>query len=358
MIRNFLFGFIGTLVVIWAALILWPEGQYTPHEPDEDYKVRAAEYLATNLTPMPESWQWSYFTAEDGKKMRWGTASPEGDLRGTVIFVPGYTGALEMYADYHHDLLRRGYEVYGFDLRGQGGSDRMLTNPEKPWVSDFGVYSDDIAGFVRQVRAETQGPLVLVGESFGGHVVLRASGDHDLPIDGLVLAVPAMRIQTAPLPYGVARLLVEGSRKLGFGKDYALMQKNWQPYRTDLTQPNYCGDTINRVHVKDTLYTARPELRVGGTTNQWIAEIMESGEMVSKPGYLGRLDMPVLLVSGDTDSIVQKDVSIKACKAHIPDCEVLILKNSGHCTISEPAETRLSMFDGVESLFARIEAAQ
>ncbi len=358
MIGKFFAGVAALLVVTGAILLLWPEADYAPYEPEADYKERAAAYLAKNLTPMPETWQWDSFTAGDGKKMRWGTALPDGEIRGTVIFVPGYTGALEMYADYHHALLRRGYKVYGFDLRGQGGSDRMLANPEKPWVSDFSVYSDDVAGFVHKVRAETEGPLVLIGESFGGHVVLRAAGDHALPIDGLVLAVPAMRIQTAPMSYGMARFIVETSRTLGFGKDYALMQKNWQPYRTDLTQPNYCGDTLDRIHVKDTLYTARPELRVGGTTNQWIAEIMKSGEMVSKPDYLQQLDMPVLLVTGDTDTIVQKDVSVNACEVHIPDCETLVLENSGHCTISEPAETRSKMFDGVEALFARIEAAQ
>ena len=357
MLRKLLTGIAVLFVAVWGALLLWPEGAYAPHQPSDEYRARAADYLARNLTPMPENWQWDSFEATDGKLMRWGRARPEGDIRATVIFVPGYTGTLEMYADYHHEMLSRGYEVYGFDLRGQGGSARMLENPEKPWVADFGVYSDDVAGFTEMVRTQTAGPLLLIGESFGGHVVLRAAGDHELPIDGLLLAVPAMRIQTPPLSYGAARFIVEASRKLGFGKDYALMQKNWQPYVTDLSQPNYCGDNIDRIHIKDTLYTARPELRVGGTTNQFIAEMMESGERISKPAYLQRLDIPVLLVTGDTDSIVQAEASKKACAAHIPDCDVLVLENSGHCTISEPDATRAAMFDGVDALLARAEAA-
>ncbi len=87
------------LLLFWGVIALSPEPPYTPHQPSAEYVAAAKEYREKNLSPMPVNWEWDYFTAEDGKKMRWGVAAPDGPIKATVIFVPGYAGALEMYAD-------------------------------------------------------------------------------------------------------------------------------------------------------------------------------------------------------------------------------------------------------------------
>ncbi len=357
MIRKVFLGLAALPLLAWIAALAWPQPAYDPHQPSAEYVVAAAAYRTRNLTAMPEGWRWDYFEAGDGNKMRWGVVAPEGPVRGTVIFVPGFTGALEMYADYHHEMLTRYYRVYGFDLRGQGGSARMLQNPEKHWVEDFSVYSDDLADFVRQVREEVDGPLVLMGESFGGHVALRAVGDHDLPIDGLFLATPAIKIKTGDQSYNLTRRIVDISRALGFSKRYAMSQQDWQPYRTDFEQGNYCGENLERIHLKDTLYTVRPELRVGGVTNQWLGEIMESTEHITKPAYLEEIELPVFVATGDSDTIVEADLSTELCKRQFPKCTVFVLEDSGHCTISEPEPTRRSLFAALDAMFFYIEGA-
>ena len=118
-------------------------------------------------------------------------------------------------------------------------------------------------------------------------------------------------------------------RTLGFGKHYAIGQSNWQPWTTDLSEPNYCGNNQNRIYIKDTLYTSRPELRVGGMTNAMLSEFMRSGTIVTKPDYLQNISLPVLMTTANSDTIVHSEPANKAC-GEMQNCQ-LIKMDAGHC---------------------------
>ena len=110
----------------------------------------------------------------------------EGPTHGTALLLPGFTGSKEDFIALLDPLSRAGFQVVAVDQRGQyqtGGPD------------DEAAYTlDALALDLLAVTASIDrgnGPLHLLGHSFGGYVVreavLRAAGSGPLPWDSLTL---------------------------------------------------------------------------------------------------------------------------------------------------------------------------
>jgi pimeloyl-ACP methyl ester carboxylesterase len=111
---------------------------------------------------------------------------PSGPVLGTALLLPGFTGSKEDFIALLEPLALAGFQVVALDQRGQfetGGPD------------DESAYSlESLALDLRAVTAavDGEGPLHLLGHSFGGYVVrealLRAAAEGGpLPWDSLTL---------------------------------------------------------------------------------------------------------------------------------------------------------------------------
>ncbi len=353
MIKNISLGLAGLLVLFFAAIIIWPEKAYEPYRVSSAYQ---AQVDAFNLPPMPPDWRWETFTASDGTRLRWGETGNAEAAKATIIYVPGYTASFEMYGEHTDILARRGYHVIGFDLRGQGGSERHRADqPEKMWVDDFRVYSDDLAAFINSLPSRDGRPVLLAAISFGGHVGARAVVDHDLPVDGLFLLAPAFRPQSTPYTFERAKQLMNLSRAMGKSQHYVYGQTDWRPDGLDYTQGSDCSSNPDRLYLRDALFTRQPEQRVGGVTNQWGAEFFESSEALLSPGYLENITVPVTMISAARDTFVVTDYNSRACSDQIPDCREVTPQGSGHCLLQESDAIVEQIFSEIDALLERVQ---
>lgn len=354
MIKKIAIGIIAILIIGLLTIILWPQAKYEPYAIGAEYKATTDAYY---VAPMPDSWTYEMFTARDGAKLRWGHTKPNPDAKAVVIMVPGFTGTISMYGEHLTHLQNQGYDVAAFDLRGQGGSARALkSNPEKPWVKDFSVYSDDIAEFLAANYKDSPIPVILMGTSFGGHVVYRTLGDHQPKmVGGAVLIAPAFRPKTGKYSYRTAKTMAMVARLLGKSKSYAPGQGNWKPDSLDLTRPSACGTYPPRLYVRDVTFVRNPEQRTGTATYQWIAEIMKSGERITKPGYAGKVKIPVQILLGDTDHFVVNSVSEKVC-GELSNCSYKTLPDTRHCVPNERDEIVNEIYGAVDNVYGQISA--
>ena len=91
--------------------------------------------------PVPRNTFCDSVRTPDGVNLRYARFPPNrSPVRGTIIVVHGRTEFIEKYFETVNDLRRRGFAVLVFDARGQGGSDRLLTNRRKGHVRDFADY--------------------------------------------------------------------------------------------------------------------------------------------------------------------------------------------------------------------------
>ena len=355
LINRVLKGF-GLFVLLGAlAFFFWPEKEYEPHQVSEAYQAQVDAFY---LPDMPPDWQWKTFEAADGTKLRWGETGNSGAAKATLVLVPGYTATMSMYPEHVDMLARRGYHVVGIDMRGQGGSERhRKSQPEKLWVDDFKVYSDDLAAFIKTLPRNGEQPVIPVAISFGGHVGIRMAGDYPGLVDGLFLMAPAIEPKAGDMSFEQAKNLMGWARRLGKSKHYLQGNENWKPFRDDLSEANIdlCSSNPKRLPNRDVVFTRNPAERVGGVTAQWGAEFFESSEYIRGDGYLEKIDIPMVLVSAEVDHFVVTDVNQAVCDSRFPICQRLDLKDAGHCLLQESDAHLKEMFDSLDALLERIK---
>ena len=183
--KRFFLGLLAILLLAIVALLFWPEKRYEPFQVNDAYQAQVDAYYVPS---MPRDWEWKTFVTRDGTRLRWGETGNAEAAKATLIWVPGYTATLDMYGEHFDVFAKQGFHIVGIDMRGQGGSERHReSQPEKLWVSDFNVYSQDVTGFIESLNIPSERPLILTGVSFGGHVVARTVGEFTTEVDGLFL---------------------------------------------------------------------------------------------------------------------------------------------------------------------------
>jgi acylglycerol lipase len=109
------------------------------------------------------------------------------DPRATIL-------ALHSFSDYHAAfdhlgpwLAERGVTVVGYDQRGFGDA------PHPGHWAGTEVMVDDAIRRAEALRADSDAPLYLLGESMGGAVAMLVAIRRPDLVDGLILAAPAVR---------------------------------------------------------------------------------------------------------------------------------------------------------------------
>ena len=353
--KQFMFVFLGLLLLAIIALMAWPEQSYQPYEVSPDYRNQVSKF---DIPDMPEDWEWGMFASEDNIKMRFGQTGNAGSARATVVMIPGYTATMDMYGEQVSEIAARGYHVIGFDLRGQGGSERPRpSQPEKLLIDDFRTYSNDVALFLQGLDIPTDRPVVLMGMSFGGHVSFRVGGEHADLVDGLLLLAPALRPNSGDMTFDEASRMLSIGDALGKDKRYLPGNTNWKPEsENDLLRVGIelCSSSPKRLPMRDAVFTTRPEQRVGGITFNWGKEFYGSSNFVLQPGYPESIDKPVTMIHAELDFFVETDVNKEVCDNRMSDCISVTIPKSGHCLTQETDTVLDTIYKALDSLVERL----
>ena len=87
--------------------------------------------------PVPDGAFVSTVSKPDGRELRFARFSPPPGRKGTVCLFQGRSEFIEKYFEVVRDLQARGFAVATLDWRGQGLSERALSDPRKGYVWNF-----------------------------------------------------------------------------------------------------------------------------------------------------------------------------------------------------------------------------
>ena len=127
----------------------------------------------------------------DGLKLRYATTAVEGSHRSLFVF-SGRTEFIEKYEEALGDWSVQGFRCAILDWRGQGGSDRLLSDPMKGHVGDFAEFQRDADAFLAATYEALPPPRWAFGHSMGGHNLLRLAVRRPELFDGIVLSSPML----------------------------------------------------------------------------------------------------------------------------------------------------------------------
>ncbi|MEM9839472.1 MAG: alpha/beta hydrolase [Pseudomonadota bacterium] len=344
-----------------ATVLLAACGGGAPSEPKDvraptaEEVAKAEAFLAENNTPLPEGWAFSKIPFGEGEHLRIGHAPAEAP-KGTIIFVPGYTSSPELASDFLAKWAEMGFEVASLDLPGQGGSVRRNDDYQKPYTGDFSVFGKSVAAaatYIDSVR-KSDGPLIVAGDSFGGHSILRGAADTGLPeADGLFVLVPAVEPEL-DAPKFLVKWFIGSAVSNGKGAQYMDGMGQWSADDYAAYDYSRCGNREDRNFKNAALYMTKPELRVGGPTNEWGLGMVTSGENLMKSKALRNFDRPVQMVTAGLDVIVKNAPAEKLCTRRMGSCELTRIEEATHCVYLEDEPTQAKVHDALLTLSRRL----
>jgi lysophospholipase len=303
------------------------------------------DLVALAKNPVPSGAQTGVFKSADGTKLRFARwRATRGPQRGTVCLFQGRTEFIEKYFEVVADLRRRGFTVATLDWRGQGGSDRLVSNPKKGHVRSFADYDRDLAAFMKEiVLPDCEPPFIALAHSMGGNILLRNASDPGTWFSRMVLSAPMIAIAPqqlgyrAPIPRGVAEILCA----LGLGRLYAPggsdASAEWEPFES-----NFLTSDAERYARNRMVYEAAPRLVIGAPTLRWLRAALRSTARLTAPDFPLQVKVPLLLFAAGADQVVST--------THIEEF-ALRLKVGAHVLIPQARHEILQETDEVRKDF-------
>lgn len=279
-----------------------------------------------------------FMTTDDQQSLRYGIWRISKEKRkGSILLLAGRGEFLEKYSETIGELNQKGFDVYSFDWRGQGLSNRMLSNRHKGFIDNYHVYLNDLNLFFNKiVTPECVRPLIIIAHSMGGHIALRILHDYSETADMAVLTSPMIDIFNSNLYRWLIRLLTRIAVKSGFSHAYTIGSG-------DYTDGKFKGNqlTSDPVRFMDAIKAIEknPDLALGGVTYGWLSATLASIDIFNRPEYAAKITTPILMISAGEDKIV----SVKAQKkisSWLPNCRFVEIPESRHEIFKETDAVR------------------
>jgi lysophospholipase len=257
--------------------------------------------------------QIEYYQTPQGHLLRYTRFKTPVECRGAVFFLQGRGTFLEYYEALINPLLERGFDVWMYDLSGQGGSDRLLSGMRHDeetvkymqHVDSFDLYVVDAIAFIQDiVLPRVEGELILGGYSTGGHVALRVLQNYpDHPFTKAFLFSPLLALNL-PLSNGLLSNLFWAASALIDMEQYRPGAGPIDPiFTTPFEQNGYTSDP-ERYRDMQNLCLQNPHLMMGGASLGWVKSAIDSICLLWAEENIKKIKIPLALFTGGDDTIV------------------------------------------------------
>jgi lysophospholipase len=291
--------------------------------------------------PVPEDVVTGTLKTPDGVSLRFARWAPPPGRKGTVCLFPGRAEFIEKYFETVRDLRARGFAVAMLDWRGQGLSERALSDPLRGYVRSFDDYGVDLATFVHDVvLPDCPPPVFALAHSMGASILLRAAYQGHRWFDRMVLLAPMIALPGVrrALP---TRLTVKTMHLLGFGGVYVPGGDT-----TVMMQRPFIGNLLTSDPVRYarnvSILEAEPRLAIGWPTMGWADSAFKVMGELSEPSYPAQIRQPILIIAAGQDAIVST-AAIDSFAMRLRAGSRLIVTGARHELLMEQDRFRLQV---------------
>jgi alpha-beta hydrolase superfamily lysophospholipase len=245
-------------------------------------------------------------------------APERGRERAVLVLMHGYGEHCRRYDELASYLVGRGVVVVRMDARGHGRSPG-----QRGYVRRYADYVDDFVALVASAAARQPAlPLFVLGHSNGGLTAVRALQRGLGGVRGMVLTSPllGLRARHRPVPDAVARALSLALPRL--------------PLPSGLDAAELTHDlALREAHARD------PFIHRRATPRWYWAATLEGRAALAEAS---RLDVPLLVVQGQNDPIVEPTLAEQLCeRASSADKRCLIRPGELHEVLNEVGRQQL-----------------
>lgn len=312
---------------------------------------RLPQVFGTDFNPEPPGTVFAPFETQDGIALRGAYWAPQGLARGTLVALQGRSETIEKYFETIGEWLMRGFAVFAFDWRGQGGSARLLADPRKGHVRAFSDYQIDLSAAMAWLEAhDAPRPFFGFGHSMGGAVLIDAlSRNPDLFTRAVTTApmLDVVLIRNTEWAGGLASFLT------GFGMGTRYVPRGGpEPALFKPFADNILSRDPARHRRSQRILETVPQLALGDPTIQWVAESFR--EMARLRRAAGSISTPLLGVASARDRVTSTPAA-QAFFDTLPHGEFLALADCEHEILIETDQTRAWFWRAFDAFMAEPE---
>lgn len=292
-----------------------------------------------------------FIRTADKRKLAWVSLTAPHHTK-VIVVVNGRIECTDKYQELFYDLFRQGYDIYSYDHRGQGRSDRLVKNHDIGYVEEFDDYVQDLALMVKHFSLNHYQKRYLLGHSMGGNVITRYVQTHpEHPFDAMALSAPMFGVNVPWYLKPIARWVGQILTALHAEPNYAPGQK---PYYAKPFDGNLLSQSSVRYHWFRNLYDEQPELQVGGASTRWVWQ----GLIACKQAILmtRQVRIPLLLLQASDDKVVANEAQVQFIKKLAKTnrtCALKIIYHARHELLFEHDNARNLALDTTLDFFAQ-----
>lgn len=294
--------------------------------------------ISIPANPAPEDVVTGPIKTPDGVNLRFARWAPPPGRKGTVVVLQGRAEFIEKYFETARDLRARGFAVATFDWRGQGLSDRALSNRQKGYVRSFANYITDLEAMMEQiVLPDCPPPFFALAHSMGAAVLIRACHEGSRWFERSVLSAPMIALPAGRLTR-VAGPLTRLMRLIGSGGAYVPTGDS-----AATGTENFIGNVLTSDPVRYARNAAvlevEPALGLGAPTVAWADGALRQMKQFADPAYPASIRQAILMVAAGRDEVVSTP-AIEAFGQNLLAGRHLILAGAKHEILQEQDQYR------------------
>ena len=269
---------------------------------------------------------------------------------GNIVILHGFTEFTKKFTEMIWYMTALGYNVFIFDQRGHGLSERKLEDPHLAHTDSFDDYVKDFDVFIKEtVLKNSNGlPLRLLAHSMGCSVALLWMQKNTDAFDKCVLSSPMVYPVTGGLPRPIVKRFVKKeAKKYGWESKFKYAG-TFDPYPDFSTSADMSESRFN-VNIK--LRRENPLYQNSSATNRWIYEGITVGDRILDKEKLRNIRTNVLIFSCDRDRVVYTKYH-KKLNAFLAGSSLVLLKNSKHTPFTGSEATLKEYYGEIFGFFS------
>lgn len=328
--------------------------------PFDNREDRYVNFFDDQVLPLWNSGVEGEITTKDGlqihyRKITHVTPKP------AMLILHGKAENILKYRETAFDFYHAGYNVYLYDQRGHGHSQRMTKDPHIVHVADFNDYVSDLQEFMEKVIApDSPAYIDVFAHSMGGGAVAGyVESDLSPKFSKAVLSTPLLQVNTGVFPEFLARAISWFGVHVGLKTSYAITQGP-----PDVDHPDFEHTaTVSRARFdrfhKDVIALHHQGIKVAtaGASYSWVEESLKFTNHVTQPEAASRFKIPVLVSQVANDDWVLPGGQEKFCGS-APKCTLVRVTDAKHEIWFESDRFRAPYLARVLAFFRESRAAQ
>lgn len=326
-------------------------GIQNSHAVPEDHYGKVYDLLAHGEGAF---YQRHSFKAKDGTRISFTKFGKEKGSKGTLVVLPGRTESSLKYVEVAYDFIQKGFSpIYVIDHRGQGFSQRALSDPHKGHVADFALYESDFNQFLMIVKRDSQVKahrLFALSHSMGGAVLLDHLSRNPRAVQAAAFVAPMFRIYSDKTEGDILNETFLACYVLGSCEDYI---PGGGPFRWQ--NRNFSTNDVTHSHtrfiMRDYLWRTWPQLQLGDPTVRWVREAVQNNINQRRQAHLSPIQIPIHIYQAEEDVVVEKTAQSEVCGKIGKNCRLFGVRGARHEILMETDRIRDAALSHIESFF-------